>query len=334
MTHHKKDGASVQQLIEERGQIGQWLERLATATDKPENVRSKVRTGYEKRLGEIAGLLQGARKEIEDTLKRQRSALEELQHQEHDAGEKLAEAEVRHSVGELDDGAWKKISTEVQSLLEKVQEKLATAKEAADRTSAALASLDPNATVAATKGVAAVATPVHDGPVPLRSRVSEFVPDPDPVVPTLPSEKPKPQPQAAAAEPAPPAVAPMPEPPPKPKQTDAFDELAFIKSVTEDDKAGPAAHRASGMARLSSSEPVVPDQKVIDAGGVPPVPRVSRPAPQPQPQPQPAAPAPAPSAPPTLGATGPKTMKCKECGTMNAPTEWYCERCGAELSAV
>ena len=26
-----------------------------------------------------------------------------------------------------------------------------------------------------------------------------------------------------------------------------------------------------------------------------------------------------------------KTLKCGECSTMNYPTEWYCERCGAEL---
>ena len=29
-----------------------------------------------------------------------------------------------------------------------------------------------------------------------------------------------------------------------------------------------------------------------------------------------------------------KTLKCRECNTMNYPTEWYCERCGAELAAV
>ena len=29
-----------------------------------------------------------------------------------------------------------------------------------------------------------------------------------------------------------------------------------------------------------------------------------------------------------------KTLKCGECGIMNYPTEWYCERCGAELAAV
>jgi len=29
-----------------------------------------------------------------------------------------------------------------------------------------------------------------------------------------------------------------------------------------------------------------------------------------------------------------KSLKCQECGTLNMPTEWYCERCGAELAAM
>ncbi|HJU73473.1 MAG TPA: hypothetical protein VJ717_06990 [Gemmatimonadaceae bacterium] len=29
-----------------------------------------------------------------------------------------------------------------------------------------------------------------------------------------------------------------------------------------------------------------------------------------------------------------KTLRCQECGTMNYPTEWYCERCGGELAAM
>ena len=32
--------------------------------------------------------------------------------------------------------------------------------------------------------------------------------------------------------------------------------------------------------------------------------------------------------------TAAKTLKCGECGTLNRPTEWYCERCGAELAAL
>ena len=34
---------------------------------------------------------------------------------------------------------------------------------------------------------------------------------------------------------------------------------------------------------------------------------------------------------PTEGA---KTLKCGECSAMNYPTEWYCERCGAELASL
>ena len=29
---------------------------------------------------------------------------------------------------------------------------------------------------------------------------------------------------------------------------------------------------------------------------------------------------------------GRKTLKCGECGTMNLPSEWYCEQCGGELA--
>jgi Zn-finger in Ran binding protein and others len=29
-----------------------------------------------------------------------------------------------------------------------------------------------------------------------------------------------------------------------------------------------------------------------------------------------------------------RTLKCPECGTMNYASEWYCERCGAELAAI
>jgi hypothetical protein len=40
-----------------------------------------------------------------------------------------------------------------------------------------------------------------------------------------------------------------------------------------------------------------------------------------------------PAARPGTGSNA-KTLKCGECGTLNRPTEWYCERCGAELAAL
>jgi hypothetical protein len=34
-----------------------------------------------------------------------------------------------------------------------------------------------------------------------------------------------------------------------------------------------------------------------------------------------------------LSSEAVKSLKCGECGTLNYPTEWYCERCGGELAA-
>ena len=37
---------------------------------------------------------------------------------------------------------------------------------------------------------------------------------------------------------------------------------------------------------------------------------------------------------PDLRTEQQKTLKCPECGAMNYPTEWYCERCGGELATL
>lgn len=49
---------------------------------------------------------------------------------------------------------------------------------------------------------------------------------------------------------------------------------------------------------------------------------------------QPVAAAPPMSADSALPSEPLKTLRCGECGTMNLPTEWYCERCGGELAAL
>src|SRR5438094_532303 len=97
----------------------------------------------------------------------------------------------------------------------------------------------------------------------------------------------------------------------------AEDELAFIKSVTEDENSAPSARRASG----AQFQPVIPG----DPPRTPMVgPRAVTPAPEPV----------VPEAPDDVDEAAAKTLQCKECGTMNLPTEWYCEQCGAELAAV
>ncbi|MGH7547820.1 MAG: hypothetical protein ACREMM_06575 [Gemmatimonadales bacterium] len=115
-----------------------------------------------------------------------------------------------------------------------------------------------------------------------------------------------------------PRTAPPPRPQVTPIEVTKEDELAFIKSVTEDEKGGaPSPRRASG----AQFQPAIPTE----------TPRTPSPA-------RAANPAPAPIVPESSKSAdddeeGAKTLRCKDCGTMNLPTEWYCEQCGAELAA-
>ncbi|HEX6864450.1 MAG TPA: hypothetical protein VF414_16595, partial [Thermoanaerobaculia bacterium] len=101
------------------------------------------------------------------------------------------------------------------------------------------------------------------------------------------------------SEPAPPRTIPF---PPRPEASP--DDLAFIKSMADEQ---PVTKRPSGgAARVSDagSKPTEEPPKVVSGN--------ERPS----------------------QAAAPKTLKCGECGTLNRPTEWYCERCGAELAAL
>ena len=114
---------------------------------------------------------------------------------------------------------------------------------------------------------------------------------------------------------APPAPAPH-RSHPRPETVAPEDELAFIKSVTEDH--APSPQRASG----AQFQPVIPAD--TPRAAPPGTPRAATPAPAPI--------LPEPSADEDEAAA--RTIRCKACGTMNLPTEWYCAQCGAELAAV
>ena len=109
----------------------------------------------------------------------------------------------------------------------------------------------------------------------------------------------------AGVPPRPQVSQPEPRAQPQPRK-EKVDELAFLKSVTEDEKGGaPSARRASG-AQFQPVEPT-PARSNPPAAAAPVEAREQEPN---------------------------KTLKCQECGTMNLPTEWYCEQCGAELAAL
>ena len=99
------------------------------------------------------------------------------------------------------------------------------------------------------------------------------------------------------------------------------DELDFLKSVTVEQASSLSPANATDHQSSSSAE-------------APPAPKASVPKPEPVAEPVAAAAAPAPAKAAASASGSVKTLKCGECGTLNRPTEWYCERCGAELAAL
>jgi hypothetical protein len=87
------------------------------------------------------------------------------------------------------------------------------------------------------------------------------------------------------------------------------DELAFLKSVAPDEDKKPAPAPSTAPARRSNPGAASPGRSAETATTQAP-----------------------PAKPGAAGVA--KTLKCGECGTLNRPTEWYCERCGAELAGI
>jgi hypothetical protein len=120
-------------------------------------------------------------------------------------------------------------------------------------------------------------------------------------------------------EPEPSIAAEVPEPPREEKSVPqtpggSFDELAFLSDVVGKEDAKPAV--------------VVDDEPSSLLDGLTPRGRDDAPLASGIPS----------NTPIVLRSSGAieqvKTLKCNECGAMNYPTEWYCERCGAELAAL
>jgi hypothetical protein len=134
-----------------------------------------------------------------------------------------------------------------------------------------------------------------------------------------PAPKPEPKPELVEqapfvthvadpmADPAapPPRTAPQ-QPAPQPEPAAAeVDELTFLKSVSDEDPPAPRRTTAGGSSTATSAPPRVAEVQTAT-----------------------------PASSGKAGAAVAKTLKCGDCGTLNRPTEWYCERCGAELAGV
>jgi hypothetical protein len=153
-----------------------------------------------------------------------------------------------------------------------------------------------------------------------------------PPPPVAPSPVAPPQVPPSPAPPPPPVVVPAPQPPAQPS-------LGLVETLEPPPVPVPPVIPAEVPASLPAA---VPPAEPLPVAAAPSVPAAAAPAPV---APAPADPTPAVEAedddpPSALGRPTPrtsqaiKTLKCAECGSMNYPTEWYCERCGGELAAL
>jgi hypothetical protein len=350
----------IEKLLQERAQYVSWLTRLNSSSDAmpgvPESVRSRVRSDYERRLDAVMAELKKHQTALEEQVEQYTARRSELLARETEYKEQLSEAEVRHLVGEYDDNKWSGIRAELNKMLLTVREQLGQTSTEIERLNEVLGTIRAPVSPEPAAGPLPPAPPAQPSVVQPsvassapRQAVTASPASPPAAPASAPAEPARvAEPEgvkAGAAPPAPPAAAeipfrppspPTPKPQPKvvtPKKEEApgrtlwfpsgkpaeggtpgakMDELAFLKSVTEagvtpTPQPAPAAKpRVSGG--FARAEP-----------GSPPAAEPPKPIPTPGREPAP---------------SGQKTLKCGECGTLNRPTEWYCERCGAELAAL
>jgi hypothetical protein len=271
---------AVQALLAERTQYEEWLSKLA-GSNAPDGVRRRVQADYESRLGRIMESLREHGDAIVADLDRLRSSETDLARRECEAQETMAEAELRHSVGEYTDSKWNEISRVQHASLDGIRKELGRIRQEIERLS------EVQSLIEGDSAPVAESAPVKTAP-----------------------ERVEPRPAPEAVKPA--AEAPKPAKPSKPARPD--DELDFLKSVAVEQSASLSPQNAS------EDQPTA-EESVPDAAPAPSQSAAS-------------VAAAAPAKPQASASNQAKTLKCGECGTLNRPTEWYCERCGAELAAL
>ena len=348
--------SAVSGLMEERRRFESWLAGLEARRDAtPARVFARVHADYTTRLEAVVSQLTTHTEGLRAELARLTSQLALTHEEQQHARDERAEAELRAHVGELSATEWEETARKADERIDQLVSRHADLETELQRTRELLADAERPATPhlsseavpaaveasvsASVKAASDTATPVSTAAVADSAEATMHVPAAkdelmDTVVP-------------------PAAGAPAPR-----KSQGAFDELAFLNSVVETPKSGGKSAPSGAPAAAAPVAPVVP---------VPSPPRPEAPSSRPE-----AGPtrqkgsgivnldatadtsALGPRATTRKGGTplganisgnhpivlkdksaeGARTLKCAECGAMNFPTEWYCEKCGAELASL
>jgi hypothetical protein len=340
----------------------------------PPRVFTRVHADYTTRLEGVVGQLtthvESLRGELDSLTGRLAAAHDEQQQ----ARDERAEAELRAHVGELSADEWEKTAQAADERIDVLVSRHADLEMDLQRTRQLLADAERPATPpgsSAAVGSARAPDPAADASVSASVQAASAHPTPGPVAAVgdsaeaamhvpggvradecsdagVPAELP---PAVIAAEAqliAGEAASPADSSPPAPRGrgTASFDELAFLNSVVdtptggatrapaeeparkEPPRAEPApVRRESYTARPRGDSGIENRDATADTSvlgkparkGTPLAANVSG------------------NNPIVLrdqSLEGAKTLKCADCSAMNYPTEWYCERCGAELASL
>lgn len=301
--------SAIEELLAQRQQLLGWLDRLVqTGARAPAAVRAKVQSDYRSRLAQVVAQLGSHGDLIGSTLDGLRAQARELRQLRGEEEAVRAEAELRHSVGEYTDDEWQLVELESSGKIDEFDQELG-------RLAGEIRRLEEVQGLIAPAETPAPAEILHTGPPE-----PELIPEHFEIQnPPMLEEQPT---LSLVREPEPP-------PPPQPRP----EAPRFVP------RAGSQRPRESGPSRtipvtpahapLSSTATAPQDELAFLRSVTIEAPTQRNSAPQ------------APAAPSTvdredrpLQSHSVKTLKCAECGSLNRPTEWYCERCGAELAAL
>ena len=354
-------------LLQERRRFEQWLATLESRRAiTPPNVYARVHGDYSARLSGVLDQLGGRSAELQQSVDVLGAKLSSLESEENSKRDERAEAELRAAVGEYTQEKWIELSeatdTEISRLsserseataeLAQLQQLLNMAKSrraepvvAVPPAPPAAPPLSPPPTVTAPAATAPTAAPpalAPPAPAPAPAAVSP-PPPPPPEIPRLRPPEPRTadgamrRPSTAVPRPAEPKTEPKTGPTMDPSM---FDELAFLKSVAPGGGAGsPPGAAAGNQARAAGAGPAAPPPSAPSGRTKLATPPEAGTLNDISLRDQPGTPAKGDSGSvPVFLRDVPteqvKSLKCSECGSMNYPTEWYCERCGGELAAM
>ena len=329
MTETAVDTEQVSALFEERERYRAWIVSLeAKRATTPEHIYNRVHADYTARLQRVVEQFATHATALQQHEKTLMERLGSIEIEEAKHRDEAAETELRATVGEL--------STDMQ-------------REVRERTNAALDALSGQREQV-NQELDRLRTLLEAGGIPSSAPQPKSPPVSAPIAPPPPPVSRTPRGQPAVAEsasgngrtddwqlafektPEPPRRATPPAPPVQSAEPDItverspeigpFDDLEFLRTMTDSRSSGEnaavgsgaGAGKASGAGGSAASGPAhghaAPDPGVVHASGDAVSPKES------------------------MAAEQVKTLKCQECGTLNYPTEWYCERCGAELAAL